>query len=248
MNGEINEISLGRMTNGAHYQFHSQVLENAKANTVVSEKALSQVAVLEKKVKAEDEVLKLSRKSQYTDDIAAADSERDSLYSAYCATVRAFLGNSDADKAAAAKTLDQHITDYAINPQMQLDRETGMLTNFDADLAGKYAEQVAALGLTALVTSLTAANDKVNELTALRTDERTGQVAGALKDARVATDTAYRNLTRRVEALWVVEYNEAYDEFINYVNELIKHYKQEALTKRKTTKTTDDSGDTPTEE
>jgi len=241
MDGEINKISLERMTNGAHYQFVSQILTKAKANATVVEKASAQVGVFEKKVAAEDEALKLSRKSQYTEDIAAADSERDTLYSAYCTTVRAFVGNSNAEKDKAARTLQQHITDYAIDTQMQLDRETGMLVNFDADLAGKYAEQVATLGLTAIVAALTAANDTVNELTAQRTDERTGKVAGALKAARIASDAAYRNLVRRIEALWVVEYAEAYDEFIAYANELVKHYKQEALTKRNSKKKTDET-------
>lgn len=248
MNGEINDISTAKMTNGAHYQFVKKILDEAAANAVVSEKASAQVAAFNNKVAAEDEALKLSRKSQYTDEIAAADSERDTLYSAYCTMVRAFLGNSDAEKAVAAKTLNQHITDYAIDPRMQLDRETGLLVNFDKDLAEKYADEVTKLGLAAVVASLTAANDTVNELTTKRTEEGTGVVIGALKSARIASDEAYRNLVRRIEALWVVEYDKAYDEFIDFVNELIKHYKQEVLTKRKSKKKTNDTPETTTEE
>jgi len=67
----------------------------------VSEKASAQVVAFNDKVAAEDEALKLSRKSQYTDEIAAADSERDTLYSAYCTMERAFSDDSDAEKAAA---------------------------------------------------------------------------------------------------------------------------------------------------
>jgi len=133
------------------------------------------------------------------------------------------------------------MTDYAINPQMQLDKETGMLLNFTADLEGKYAEQVAKLGLTMYVTALKEANDELHELTTERTDERALQVAGALKSARAETDEAYRALVKLVNALWIVEYDEAYDEFINYVNAEIKHYKEEVLAAKK--KKTPDGGD-----
>lgn len=111
--------------------------------------------------------------------------------------------------ATAAKELDQHMTDYAINPQMQLDKETGMMFNFNADLVGKYAEQVSKLGPTMYVTAMKEANDKLHKLTTQRTDERALQVSGTLKAAHTETDEAYRNLVKRVNALWIVEYDEA---------------------------------------
>lgn len=240
---EINGIDLAHMPNGAHYLFALDVLNKAKANEVVNGKCSAPVAVLEKKVAAEDEALKLTRKSLKTDEIKALDDKRDEMYSYYRKGVKAFVGAPLEDVATAAKELDQHMTDYAINPQMQLDKETGLLLNFTADLVGKYAEQVAKLGLTMYVTALKEANDSLHELTTERTDERSVQVAGALKAARAATDEAYRNLVKRVNALWIVEYDEAYDEFINYVNTEIKHYKEEVLTskKKKTTSTEDET-------
>lgn len=54
-----------------------------------------------------------------------------------------------------------------------------------------------------------------------------------MKAACAATDEAYRNLVKRVNALWIVEYDEANDEFINYVNTEIKHYKEEVLASKK---------------
>jgi len=238
---EINGIDLAHMPNGAHYLFALDVLNKAKANEKVNERASSQVAVLEKKVTAEDDALKLTRKSLLTDEIKALDDKRDEMYSYYRKGVKAFVGAPLEDVATAAKELNQHMTDYAINPQMQLDKETGMLLNFTADLEGKYAEQVAKLGLTMYVTALKEANDKLHELTTERTDERALQVAGALKSARAETDEAYRALVKLVNALYIVEYDAAYDEFINYVNAEIKHYKEEVLAAKK--KKTPDGGD-----
>jgi len=226
---EINGIDLAHMPNGAHYLFALDVLNKAKANAKIAERAAAAVGVLEKKVAAEDEALQLSRKSLKTDEIKSLDGTRDSMYSYYRKGVKAFLGAPLDDVVEAAKELDQHMTDYAINPQMQLDKETGMMLNFTADLTGKYAEQVAKLGLTMYVTAMKEANDKLHELTTERTDERALQVAGALKSARSETDEAYRALVKLVNALYIVEYDAAYDEFINYVNAEIKHYKEEVL-------------------
>ena len=59
-----------------------------------------------------------------------------------------------ANMAQAAKVLTQHIKDYAIDPKMQLDKETGLLINFIDDLEKKYANEVQTLSLGAFVTVL----------------------------------------------------------------------------------------------
>ena len=83
--------------------------------------------------------------------------------------------------AKAAKVLTRHIKDYAIDPKMRLDKETGLLINFIDDLEKKYAEEVKTLSLSAFVTALKAANEKVRTLTATRIDERMAKAVGALK-------------------------------------------------------------------
>lgn len=59
---------------------------------------------------------------------------------------------------AAAKTLWQHIADYKIDTKAQLDKETGLLTNFVDDLQGKLAPQVTTLGLKPFVDNLKTAS------------------------------------------------------------------------------------------
>lgn len=231
---EIQELKTSRMPNGSHFDFMSAALEFAKANAMVSEKAAPQVSVLEAKVKAEDDCLKLSRKSELTDEIVEQDRLRDSYYSGYKAAVRSMLETDD-----EAKTLWQNIKDYNIDTKAQLNKETGELTNLTADLTGKLADDVAALGLTQLVAKLKAANDKVHDLMKQRDAENATKIAGALKSARVAADEAYRNLVKRVNALWIVEYDEAYDTFIDTLNEQIDRYRLQVLAKRK--KKTDDT-------
>lgn len=226
---EIYDINIQRMNNGAHFTFVSNILARAEADTAVKGKAADQVNNLKAAVSAEDEALKISQKSLLTDEIAKADNDRDALYAGYKKAIEGFLAMPIADMAQAAKILSQHIKDYKINTADQLDKETGLLVNFISDLEDKYAAQVAKLGLTAFVTNLKEANERVRTLTLQRTNEKISITVGALKTARTASDDAYRALVKKVNALALVFGEKDYTAFIDYVNTEITHYKREVL-------------------
>lgn len=248
---EIYDINIQRMNNGAHFTFVSNILARAEADTAVKGKASELVSNFKAAVAAEDEALKISQKSLLTDEIAKADSDRDALYAGYKKAVEGFLAMPIADMAQAAKILSQHIKDYKINTADQLDKETGLLVNFISDLEDKYAAQVAKLGLTAFVTNLKEANERVRTLTLQRTNEKIGITVGALKTARTASDDAYRALVKMVNALALVFGEKDYTAFIDYVNTEVAHYKREVLGKKATAPSTSgssavDSGSTST--
>ena len=237
---EIYDINIQRMNNGAHFTFVSNILARAEADTTVKGKASELVSNFKTAVSAEDEALKISQKSLLTDEIAKADSDRDALYAGYKKAVEAFLAMPIADMAQAAKVLAQHIKDYKINTAGQLDKETGLLVNFITDLEDKYSAQVAKLGLTAFVTNLKEANERVRMLTLQRTNEKMGVTVGALKVARTASDDAYRALVKMVNALALVFGEKDYTAFIDYVNTEITHYKREVLNQKSTATSTSD--------
>ena len=229
---EIYDINIQRMNNGAHFTFVSNILARAEADTAVKGKASELVSNFKVAVAAEDEALKISQKSLLTDEIAKADSDRDALYAGYKKAVEGFLAMPIADMAQAAKVLAQHIKDYKINTAGQLDKETGLLVNFITDLEDKYSAQVAKLGLTAFVTNLKEANERVRMLTLQRTNEKMGVTVGALKAARTASDDAYRALVKMVNALALVFGEKDYTAFIDYANTEITHYKREVLNQK----------------
>ena len=229
---EIYDINIQRMNNGAHFTFVSNILARAEADTAVKGKASELVSNFKVAVSAEDEALKISQKSLLTDDIAKADNDRDALYAGYKKAVEAFLAMPIADMAQAAKVLAQHIKDYKINTAGQLDKETGLLVNFITDLEDKYSVQVAKLGLTAFVTNMKEANERVRTLTLQRTNEKMGVTVGALKAARTSSDDAYRALVKMVNALALVFGEKDYTAFIDYVNTEVTHYKREVLNQK----------------
>lgn len=226
---EIDSIFLGNMNNAAHFMFVSNMAARAEKDAAVAEKCAAQVAALREAVQAEDGSLQVSAKSLTTDKIAEADRLRDRIYAGYKKAVGGYAAFPVADMAEAAAALSQHIKDYKINPQAQLDKETGLLVNFVQDLEGTYRAQVEKLGLGAFVAQLKAANEAVRELTGQRTDERSARTAGALKAARAASDEAYRELASHVNAHALIEGEEAYAAFIGYANTEIAHFKQEVL-------------------
>lgn len=238
---EIYDINIQRMNNGAHFTFVSNILARAEADTAVKGKASELVSNFKVAVAAEDEALKISQKSLLTDDIAKADIDRDALYAGYKKAVEAFLAMPIADMAQAAKVLAQHIKDYKINTAGQLDKETGLLVNFITDLEDKYSAQVAKLGLTAFVTNLKEANERVRMLTLQRTNEKMGVTVGALKAARTSSDEAYRALVKMVNALALVFGEKDYTAFIDYANTEITHYKREVLNQKASAPSTSDS-------
>lgn len=242
---EIYDINIQRMNNGAHFTFVSNILARAEADTAVKGKASELVSSFKVAVAAEDEALKISQKSLLTDDIAKADIDRDALYAGYKKAVEAFLAMPIADMAQAAKVLAQHIKDYKINTAGQLDKETGLLVNFITDLEDKYSAQVAKLGLTAFVTNLKEANERVRMLTLQRTNEKMGVTVGALKAARTASDDAYRALVKMVNALALVFGEKDYTAFIDYVNTEVTHYKREVIGQKAKAPSTSGSTSTP---
>ena len=212
---EIQTIPLTSMNNAAHFLFVSNVAGRAEKDAAVSEKCAAQVTALRAAVTAEDENLQLSTKSLITDKIAAADRLRDQLYAGYKKAVAGYADFPVAEMAEAAKVLSQHIKDYKIDVQAQMDKETGLLVNFVQDLEGKFKAQVDALSLGAFVEKLKAANEDVRELTAQRTDERSAKTAGALKTARAASDEAYKTLVQHVNAHALLEGDVDYVAFID---------------------------------
>jgi len=230
---QINSFDLARLTNGLHFNFIESVMTKLAQFETLLTNVNAQYLALQKKAAAEDEALKISRKSLTTDDIIEADRKRDVIYMSYRKRVKGSLDSPIADEAAAAKEVNQSLKDYDIDPQMKLDDETGRMTNLLTDHEGKLAAQVATLGLTQYIAAMKEANEQVKTLVAERADERAKLVVGALKAARAEVDEAYKNLVLRVNALMVVNPDDSYDDFVNYVNEEIKRYRKELAAGKK---------------
>ena len=232
---DIQKVDLVGMNNGAHYEFMKVVNDRFAAETTLSTNASAKKAMeaLAAALKEEDRRLVISRRNLITDDIRAADKTRDDIFRSLRKAINGFTDAPVPDVAKAGKVLKQCVADYAINPAMQLDRETGLLHNFIADLETKHAAEVAKLGLTLYVAPLKEANAKVEQFIVGRTTAQSAIIAGELRQARLATDAAYRHLVKFVNALAMVSGTTDYDALAKFLNEHIDRYKHEVLPKKK---------------
>ena len=229
---EIKVISLERMNNGAHFTYMTNVLNRAEADEHVKVDAATQVADLKAALAVEDKYFKTSDKNLKTDIIAVADAERDKLCRNYLKTLKALMNMPDETIANSAKALVQMFIDYELDPDAQLDKQTGILLNMVADWEGKHAQDVTNTNTGKFVELIKAANEKVHSLMVERSDEEKEVPVGALKSARKQTDIAYRALVKMVNALIMVNGETDYADFVKFLNYEIKRYKEDVLNQK----------------
>ena len=242
---QIGSIHLPSLTNDAHFIYMKNVEERMEENEAVKATASVKTAVgaLKAAVAEEDKFLVLSKKSSHTKQLAAKDKERDDIFRGYRTAVKGHLHAPTKEMAEAAADLWQHMEDYNIDPHMQLERETSRIMNLVDDLEKKYAAQVTLLGLKPYAEALGAVNKMVEELLTTRTDDRSKQIAGVLRKARAATDEAYQNAVRLINAVVVVGTEKDFTALIDFLNENIKRYKEQVMTRPK--KKDDNDGKNP---
>ena len=244
---EVKSIDLKSVSNGAHFVFVESICKRLDSETELLKNEYFKKAAdaLKAAFNEENRYFALSKKSASTDEILAADADRDTLYSAYYRSVKSFLRVSSADLHTAAKTLWQSLVDYGIKPSMQLERETGAIQNLLEDCEQKYSAEVAKLGLQTVLASLKTANAKVSELLYSRTTEQSKQVAGALRKARQQSDEAFKQVRKVANAMATLGSAEALKPFADFVNQLIKRYEDEVLPKKKKADDGKQPGDKP---
>ena len=226
---QIESIYMARIPGGAHFLFVNNVCERAEADAKIKVGAKAELEALRATRDEEDAALALSRKSLLSDTIREADKRREQLYITLRNIAKAYRTFPVEAEAAAARRLVQLLKDYAINPRMQRDAETGLMVHLLDDLAGRCAADVATLRLGPLVDAL----KEVNEQLRSTTERRSDYVVGRLKKARKEADRAYSALVRKVNALVVVGRAEDYAAFIDYVNTEVAHYRREVIPPRK---------------
>lgn len=228
---QIQILYLENMPKGAHYSFNQSVVKRIKNDSTLCGKPqlIPLIAKYEAAFLVEEEKFKISQKSEFTDSLNQLDDMRDSAYRGIKQIVGGYAKVPDADIQKAAKALDQLITDYRINVDVQRDQESGLLSNFIADLDGKCAAHVQTLGMGKAVQVLKEANNQYIDVREVRTEERMHKEKKALETACAATDTAYRALIAMVNALALVEGETDYADFIDYMNSLVSEYKTEVL-------------------
>ena len=228
---EIDYPDMRRANNGAHGMFMKSVSERLEKESEVMKNAVMQRAAMALKAAMEEESLYLGR--SLTDEIKTADKERDGLLTGLRATVRGLRRLPDPEKAKAAQELEVMLSGNRVKRSMQLERETGRITKLTEELETTYASQVSLLSIGLFVSGLKAANERVKGLIDERSNGEVERKPAAMQQARLRTDAAFRQVARVANAMAVLEDEAVVAPFINFVNELVRRYRQQVFPKRK---------------
>lgn len=247
MEKQVDTISLGKLSNYAHFNYMDAVYKNLNSLLLMGEKLATELPIFEEKLDNENEVLVQSRKNDLTEVIEAGDDKRDSGLSGYAQVVKGFLFLRSGEQYEAAKKLNQHLSDYKLSPQMSLVKQTGAMKNFLEDLETTYTSQVTSLGLTPFVTMMKEGNTAVDTNLQARDARSAGKMKAAVLTARSETDEIYNKIIKKINALAIVDEENAdeYGQLIDELNAQIKHYKEQELTpktKKADESSTSDSG------
>ena len=227
MEKQVDTISLGKLSNYAHFNYMDAVYKNLNSLLLMGEKLKTELPIFKEKLDNENDVLVQSRKSDLTEVIEAGDNQRDNGLSGYAQVVKGFLFLKSGEQYEAAK--------------MSLVKQTGAMKNFIEDLETTYTSQVTSLGLTPFVTMMKTGNTTVDTNLQARDAQSAGKMKAAVLTARSETDEIYNKIIKKINALAIVDEVNAneYGQLIDELNAQIKHYKEQELTPK--TKKTDES-------
>ena len=216
---KINTITLSRLRNDANFQFHTEFKELAER---LSPEALKIRPLYDAYLPLYDKVdlaLKKIAKSAITEQIQEADRARDEVWKGLVDTNTASLRHFDEEVRGAAKRLKIVFDTYGNIAKKTLSEQTSATYNILQDLeSGKYAPDVAKVGLGRWVAELKARNTAFAGLMRERVDEGSLKVDIVLKKARTQLDEAYYAIAERVNAFVVIEGSADYEPFIRKMN------------------------------
>ncbi|MDR0988276.1 MAG: DUF6261 family protein [Prevotellaceae bacterium] len=225
----MHSIPVHSLDNPTHYELMRTTLDSAQTDSNVMKLAKEAVNQLDEAVQAEEKVLKVSQKNPLSDQIKEADAKRDSDYMFIKNTVSVNKKNPDPQMQQTAEQVDLLFKNYSIKVSDQYDRETGLMENLLNDAEQQYAAQLKILGLTNAIKTLRADNNQFIALLKQRTLQEGEKVTGATQLARTATDAAFINLRKTINALVQLGHETELTPFINYMNAELNRLKQQSL-------------------
>jgi hypothetical protein len=225
MEKNLLRIPLHNLKNNTHLELLKEMLSVLlQINVPVPAKLLAKIDELSKLVAEEDAVLVLVHKYETTEDIAALDTERDSLYRGMTDVQRSARRDFDPVVKAAAKRL-QPVFDAAGNVvRLPYEDETTALDKLLLELDARPAD-VATVGLTRWTNELRRINDALRALFAARFSEEAQRSHVKLQNVRRQVDATNLDIIRLREAAATLDDSNTYSALFAELNARISHHK-----------------------
>jgi hypothetical protein len=165
-------------------------------------------------------------KSGYTQPIDEQEHVRDRVFRGFDDAVKSALNHFDPAKREAARRIKIVLDHYGNIAAKAIDQETAAIDDLVRELqSGDYPVLVTTVGLGDWVAQLEIENQRFKDLMMARYDEAAKRPETHMRPARAATDKAFRELTRQLEALALVNGMQAYEACFRELNAVLNRYK-----------------------
>ena len=253
----VYQFSREKAQNAVHVQYARLLLGEVPEEIATKYGFTSQRSLLATAVNNEEAGFKPERGFFDTKKILATDATRDSVYLLYRQIVRAFAEYApDEERKEAGELLNFAFNEAGDNVQrLSYDAETAILIDLvEKFRTEKYAAALATLGLESAPDEIEAANEEFQTIYRQRMrTEREKTIATDMKLLRAATDDAFDNLAKAVNALFAVNEMVTKDEttrtelgeLIDNVNDVVYRFRKVIGSN---SGTSGDGGETPTPE
>lgn len=229
----IDSIGISRFSKHNHLLFASNIISKAQEYSIVTERAKDEFDKLVAARDAEERVFNTKLKSTLSLEIELTDKKRDAFYNAYRKTLIGLASIPESATLEFANTLLSHLADFKFSTRLKLDKKTSVIKALVDELKGVKLDMVQALNLGHIVKSLERENNKVNDLILQRSEERKNRKNGEMRETRLATNEAYNEFVAFINSYILANKTDELDEFVLFVNAEITRCKHNVLTNRK---------------
>ena len=226
MGKKVESLKIESMNQAQSSEFHTTNIARAEADPVIAEQLAPQLAAWKQANTQFDAYLKTAQRQLLTEDIKDLDATQDDDVTAFRGMVNALQNIPDAAKKESARRVKLCMDTYKIETQWEYIKEMNLIRQMLDDLQGRYAADVAALGLGIFVEKLAASNAAVRQAQLQREDDNAGTVTGQTVAWRRETEKKYRDFVEMLNARTLVFGDADYVPFIDKLNASIAHYRQ----------------------
>lgn len=167
--------------------------------------------------------------------LQAADKALDNAYRALRHIVRANLLSTGTKKVQSATKFKNILDRYGDITQMPYNEQLGAASNLITDLsATSLATDTSAIGLSSYLETFVLQHAKFQSALELQTSEKAQYIKGLVYENRNLAEAAYRTFVKSINALVIINGEEAYKTLVDQVNVIVADAK--ALLKARATR------------
>lgn len=231
MKKKFYSLHLKLLRNEEHFGFMEQCIE--KIALLPAEKVVLQKAAFREAMEQEQEALRQKKWKERSQQLAELNVLRGKAWNGLRMLVNVMLMHPDLKILKAARHVNRLLKKFGDPRKQPYLQQNGTLRKL-LDVLGKPAvvAELNLLNATSWVSELKQYNDEFMRVFALRAGLIASHEKGVVKKARLATDAAWHELLFVVDALAVMEGEEAYVPFTQAMNELID-YQRKVLARRR---------------